>query len=234
MPEGDFTPLQDMRKGLSGPLRVLFVDDDPLVLNSLKRALFRDFQVDVAASGQEALNLFRAAAVHAVVIADQQMPGMTGIEFLSRLREVSPDTVRIMLTGQADLPTAIQAVNRGEVFRFLTKPVDIPALKSAVKDAIQLFIQKADERKLLAEAYGKAPASGQDDSVLRQLLEAKLTHREQEVLRLIGQGGSSKDIGPRLGISHRTVDVHRSHILEKLGLHNAQSLVHVAIKAGLV
>lgn len=215
---------------------VLLVDDDPLLLKSSRRALAERFEIKTAGTGQEALDLLKVLTPPSVVIVDQQMPGMQGIELLHRLRDLSPDTVRIMLTGQADLATAIQAVNLGQVFRFLTKPVELALLQQSVAEAVALYVQKREEAALIAAAMDQlAKVEPRAEALaLSQLLKTRLTPRELEILRLIGQGGVAKDIGPQLGISHRTVDVHRSHILQKLGLHNSSSLVRVAIKAGLV
>lgn len=215
---------------------VLFVDDDRILLKTVSRAFSGQVMVETAQSGQEALDLLRREPAPAVAVVDQQMPGMTGVELLRRLKTDFPDMVRIMLTGQADLPTAIDAVNEGQVFRFLTKPVALPDLQQVVAEALQVHQQRMEENRLMAQALAGQAQDGLDAEAqgLQQLVAARLTPRELDVLRLVGQGRVSKEIGPELGISHRTVDVHRSHIMEKLGLHNATSLVRVALKAGLV
>ena len=101
---------------------VLLVDDEANILNALARLfLDRDVRVLRAGTGEEALGIVRREPV-AVVVSDNLMPGMRGVELLSRVRDISPDTVRVLLTGYADLPTAIEAINRGEVFRFHVKP----------------------------------------------------------------------------------------------------------------
>lgn len=215
---------------------ILVVDDDPILLKSVSRALSDQATVETARSGQEALDLLRKEPAPAVAVVDQQMPGMTGIELLRRLKADFPGMVRIMLTGHADLPTAMDAVNEGQVFRFLTKPVALPDLQQVVAEALQVHQQRMEENRLMAQALAGQAQDGLDAEAqaLQQLVAARLTPRELDVLRLVGQGRVSKEIGPELGISHRTVDVHRSHIMEKLGLHNATSLVRVALKAGLV
>lgn len=221
---------------------ILVVDDDRLLLASLSRALIDKAPVKTAQSGQEALALLTQGPAPAVAVVDQQMPGMSGVDLLKTLKQISPDTVRIMLTGQADLPTAMDAVNQGQVFRFLTKPVALPNLQEVVQAALQVHQQRMDENLLMAQALAGRSQGGDgggagispEAEALQQLVAARLTPRELEVLRLIGHGLASKEIGPVLGISHRTVDVHRAHVLEKLGLHNATSLVRIAVKAGLI
>ncbi len=213
---------------------VLFVDDEPRLLDSLRRSLCDQFRIRTATSGAQALELIVELGAPAVLVADYQMPGMNGIDLLIHCRELVPDTVRIMLTGQGDLPMAIRAVNQGQVFRFLAKPVHGDVIRQAVDEALIQHIQLTDQRRQLSEALAAEEGAGPEPSALGQLLEARLTRREMDVLRLIGDGASSKEIAPRLGISHRTVDVHRSHILAKLNLHNSVSLVKIALMAGLI
>ena len=213
---------------------MLFVDDEPRLLDSLRRCLCDQFRIRTATSGAQALALMAELGAPAVLVADYQMPGMNGIDLLIRCRELAPETMRIMLTGQGDLPMAIRAVNQGQVFRFLAKPVHGDVIRQAVDEALVHYLQLSDQRHLRNEALAAEAGAGPEPLALGQLLEARLTRRELDVLRLIGDGASSKEIAPRLGISHRTVDVHRSHILAKLNLHNSVSLVKIALMAGLI
>lgn len=136
---------------------VLFVDDEENILRALNRAfLDSDFQVLSASSGSEALDRINGESV-AVVVSDNHMPGMTGVELLSTVKTRSPDTVRVLMTGQADLQTAIDAINRGEVFRFLVKPWDDEGLRHTVEDGVNRFrviqgLRASDERTLLSLA----------------------------------------------------------------------------------
>jgi putative nucleotidyltransferase with HDIG domain len=101
---------------------VLVVDDEAIILNALSRLfLDRDVRILRAGNGEEALGILRREPV-AVVVSDNLMPGMSGVELLSRVRDLSPDTVRVLLTEVADLSTAVEAVDRGEAFRFHVKP----------------------------------------------------------------------------------------------------------------
>ena len=136
---------------------VLFVDDEENILNSLKRLFQKsDIQVLTATSGGEALEILRRMDV-AVMVSDQLMPGMKGDELLVKARSISPDTVRIIMTGHGDLPTALQAINAGEVFRFLLKPWENQVLRSTIDEALArhtLFrsLRNAEESTLLALA----------------------------------------------------------------------------------
>lgn len=116
--------------------RILIVDDEPSVLSAIKRLLeFSGHQVMCSERAEDALQLMREKDF-AVVVSDNRMPGMTGIEFLSLAKTVSPNTERILMTGAADLETAMDAINRGEVFRFVTKPWDNEQLLYIVTEAL--------------------------------------------------------------------------------------------------
>jgi response regulator RpfG family c-di-GMP phosphodiesterase len=129
--------------------KILFVDDDPHLLASCERSFRRKFNVETAEGGVRALEKISANGPYGVVIADRQMPGMDGIQFLSRVRENAPDTVRIMLTGNADLESAIKVVNEGNIFRFLTKPCAPEILGKAIEDGLVQYRLVMAEKELL-------------------------------------------------------------------------------------
>lgn len=132
--------------------KVLFVDDEPPILDGLRRALHDRFLVSIAVGGEQGLAKLRTDGPFAVVVSDMQMPGVSGVEFLARASEMVPDTVRILLTGHADVNAAIDAVNRGSVFRFLTKPCEKPVLLEAIRKAVALYHATVDEKKKLKKA----------------------------------------------------------------------------------
>ncbi|MDT8318226.1 MAG: response regulator [bacterium] len=127
---------------------VLFVDDERSILNSLVR-LFRneDYEIFTATSGAEALKIIEKNEI-ALVISDHRMPEMSGVEFLSHVVETSPDTIRIMLTGYADLKASIDAINKGEVYRFITKPWNDEELRLTVRQSLEYRNIKLENRKL--------------------------------------------------------------------------------------
>src|SRR5581483_4464924 len=131
--------------------RVLCVDDDSNLLEGIARNLREHFEVSTAKSGDEGLSELRKNPQYAVVVSDLKMPGMDGVDFLARVRQISPDAVRILLTGQADLDAAIAAVNGGRVFRFLCKPCRPEALIMAVEAAVEQHRLITAERELLEE-----------------------------------------------------------------------------------
>ena len=116
--------------------KVLLVDDDDMVLAGLRRQLRNKFSIDTALSGEDALKQVRENGPYAVIVSDFMMPGMNGIEFLSRVKKTNPDTVRMILTGTADMPTAIRAVNEGSIFQFHPKPCPADTLCQAIQSAI--------------------------------------------------------------------------------------------------
>jgi serine phosphatase RsbU (regulator of sigma subunit) len=119
--------------------KVLLVDDDAMVLAGLKRQLRNQFSIDTALSGEEALKQVIENGPYAVIVSDFMMPGMNGIDFLSRVKKSNPDTVRMMLTGTADMPTAIRAVNEGSIFQFHPKPCPADTLCQAIQSAIDQY-----------------------------------------------------------------------------------------------
>jgi len=138
------------------PEAVLFVDDEDNILNSLER-LFIDgnFVFLRATSGAAALELIRQRPV-AMVVSDHCMPGMNGVELLSRVRAISPETVRVLMTAHADFETAVAAINQGEIFRFLSKPWNDAELKGVVIDGLFRYRLAGSMRS-------------RDDSTLRSL-----------------------------------------------------------------
>ena len=134
-----------------GRHKVLCVDDEPNVLEGLALHLRRRYDVTTAPNGASGLKLIEDGGNFTVVMSDMRMPGMDGAEFLSRVRQIAPDSVRMLLTGQAEMKSAILAINQGQIFRFLTKPcppVDLLAAFDAAVDQHRLI---TTERVLLEQ-----------------------------------------------------------------------------------
>jgi DNA-binding NtrC family response regulator len=136
--------------------RILLIDDEALVLTALKRALHEeDLEITTATSGEEGLEVMRNESFK-VVISDERMPGMSGSEFLTRVRELYPDTIRMMLTGHATLEAAMRAVNDGETYRFFAKPWNDQELIFALRSAMEKYDLAAENRRLLAVVQSQA------------------------------------------------------------------------------
>lgn len=120
-------------------LKILLVDDEPNVLEALQRQHGKQFQIHTASGGEQGLTMVRILGPFAIIISDCRMPSMDGIQFLGLVRKISPSSVRMMLTGNNDLETAMKAVNQGEIFRFLTKPCDTETFIQALEDGIKQY-----------------------------------------------------------------------------------------------
>ncbi|HSW38641.1 MAG TPA: HD domain-containing phosphohydrolase [Acidobacteriota bacterium] len=129
--------------------KILCVDDDENILAAYQRQMRKQFQIETALGGPAGLQMLASGQSYAVVISDLRMPEMNGIEFLEKVRETTPDTVRIMLTGNADLEAAAEAVNKGNIFRFLTKPCPPEVLARTMRDGIQQYRLVTAEKELL-------------------------------------------------------------------------------------
>lgn len=125
--------------------RILCVDDEPNVLEGLKRNLRRSFDVTTALGPQAGLHVLGNEGPFAAIVSDLSMPGMNGVAFFEETRKISPESARILLTGQADLNTAMAAVNQGAIFRFLLKPCAPDVLHQAIADGIEQY-NKAVQR----------------------------------------------------------------------------------------
>jgi CheY-like chemotaxis protein len=136
-------------------IRILCVDDEPRVLDGMRRTLGMDFEVITAEGGAQALALLIRRERFALTISDMRMPGMDGAAYLERAAQLAPEMVRILLTGQADMQAATRAINYGRIFRFLTKPCDADALRKAVDDALDQHRLMTAEKELLQKTlYG--------------------------------------------------------------------------------
>ncbi len=129
-------------------MKILCVDDDPNILEACQRNFRKRFSIDTALGGKPALALMESNGPYAVIVADMQMPGMNGVEFLTQAQRKAPDTVRIMLTGNADQKTAVDAVNKGHVYQFLNKPCPPEMFGMALGNGVRQYQLITAEREL--------------------------------------------------------------------------------------
>jgi response regulator RpfG family c-di-GMP phosphodiesterase len=129
--------------------RILIVDDDTDLLQALRRQLRKKFDLRTAEGGKDALVVLETDGPFAVVMCDMQMPEMNGIEVLDKFKELAPETVRMMLTGNADQQTAIDAINRGNIFRFFNKPCNSEELAEGIDAGLVQYRLQTAERELL-------------------------------------------------------------------------------------
>lgn len=133
---------------------ILFVDDESSVLQGIQRTLRGKFTIDTADSGAAGLEALQKRGPFAVVVSDMRMPGMDGVEFLSRVKDLAPDTIRVMLTGNSDLETAVRAVNQGAIFRFANKPCPPEMLIPLLEAARRQHQLVTAEKQLLEDTLG--------------------------------------------------------------------------------
>ena len=119
--------------------KILLVDDDSNILDGYRRSLGREFLLETALGGAQALELATEQGPYAVVVSDMRMPGMDGIQLLRKIKALSPDTTRVMLTGNTEMDTAINAINEGSIFRFLTKPCGREAMATTLTAALEQY-----------------------------------------------------------------------------------------------
>ena len=179
--------------------RILLVDDDPLLLAGLKRQLRRQFHIETASGAGEALQMVDGEAPYTVVVSDFRMPGINGIDLLARIKALQPDTVRMMLTGSADLATAVKAVNEGHIFQFHLKPCPAEDLARAIQEGV-VHYEEAAARTSRIRTMAKSMA--QASEVQRNLMPRD--HLAAEGLEIAGQsqwcdetGGDYYDFFPR-------------------------------------
>ncbi len=170
--------------------KILFVDDDPNILASFKRTLRKRYDLDTAVGPEEGLEAVGRYRSYALVISDLRMPVMDGIQFLSKVREISPETIRMILTGNADLQAAIDAVNQGNIFRFLTKPCPPETLQLAVDAGLQQYRLIRAEKELLEKTLRGAIRILTD---VLSLVNPEAYGRASRIRRY------ARDVGDRLG-----------------------------------
>ena len=172
--------------------KVLLVDDDQNLLQAAKRHLRKRFVVFTALGGMEGLKLIKQEGPFSVIVSDLRMPGMDGIQFLQRVREAAPDTVRMMLTGNADLQSAVTAVNDGQVFQFLTKPCHQETLAKAISLGIKQYRLVTAERELLEKTLRGSILILTD---MLSILNPEALGRSSRIKRLVNE--LAKHLSPR-------------------------------------
>ena len=193
---------------------VFVVDDDISVRESLELLIrFAGWQVELFASAQEFLAHPRPA-VPSCLVLDVNLPGLNGLDLQKRIAGERADMPIIFITGYGDVPRTVQAMKAGAV-EFLTKPFDDDVLLRAIGSAIERSRTALDHEQGLRS--------------LRQA-HASLTPREHEVMAMVVAGRLNKQIAADLGISVKTVETHRSRMMEALGCRNASELLRVAMR----
>ena len=212
-------------------IKILVVDDHAIVREGVRMILAKEGDLEVvgeAGDGQQALDLTERAQPD-VVIMDISMPGMGGIEATQTIRAKHPEVQVLALTMHEDESYVFQLLRAGAAGYVLKRAAAqdlVQAVRAAAKG--EAFLYPSVARKVV-EDYLRRVESGEE----RQRYDG-LTTREKEILTLIAQGLSNQQIAEKPFISIKTVQTHRAHILEKLGLHDRTELVRYAIRKGLI
>ena len=151
---------------------ILIVDDQKAILNSLDRLLKEECKVLLASSGAQALEILKKKKV-AVILADQRMPRMTGVEFLSNSLSIQPDTIRILITAYADIQASIAAINKGKIFYYISKPWEPEELLLIVRRAVEQFRLVKQNRQLTRQLIKMNKKLKQENIVLKRHIEDK-------------------------------------------------------------
>ncbi len=147
-------------------IKMLYVDDEAHNLTSFKATFRKDFKVHIAGSGAEGLEIVEKEELH-IILTDQRMPNMTGIEFLEKAQVINPEPIRILITGYTDINAVVDAINKGQVYRYLNKPWNEGDLKATMEKAYEVYSLRRQNRELLDKL---ARANNQLEFLLRQRL----------------------------------------------------------------
>lgn len=161
----------------NAPRVLLLVDDEPNIINALKRTFRREgYVILTAGSGAEGLQILAEHDVH-VILSDQRMPEMTGVEFLRNVKNLYPKTIRIALSGYTDLESITSAINEGAIYKFLTKPWDDEQLRDNVRKSFAYYEMESENLRLAADLQ----KVNEQLSQLNQNLEQKVIEKSREI-----------------------------------------------------
>jgi FixJ family two-component response regulator len=192
---------------------VFVVDDDPAMRDSLRWLIeSTGVRVETYRDAQSFLDACQPEMPGCLVL-DVRMPGMSGLDLQAELARRGIALPTIVITGHAEVPLAVRAVKAGAI-DFIEKPFSDQLLLDRVRQGLELDRQGRDGRRRRAEARRRA---------------GSLTQREREVLDLVVAGKPNREIAARLGLSPKTVEVHRAHVMEKMGAQSVAELVHLSI-----
>lgn len=147
-------------------VKILYIDDEVHNLQAFKANFRRDFKVFTAESGAEGLEIFKKEDLN-IILTDQRMPNMTGIEFLVEAQKINPEPMRILITGYSDINAVIDAINKGQVYRYLNKPWHYEDLKATIMSAFEVFMLRRENKELVRKLER---ANEQLEFLLRQKL----------------------------------------------------------------
>lgn len=199
---------------MSDPITIALIDDDPAVLDSTRLVLASEgIAAEPFASAVDYLKSLDAGKTHRCIVSDVRMPGMTGLDLQSELQRRGIAAPLILVTGHGEVSMAVAALKAG-ANDFLEKPFEVDVLVAAIRRAAEQAIETEREAKARDEIIARA---------------AQLSSRQHEVMLLVAEGYSNKQIAAKLGISSRTVETYRLWVMEKMGAGSLASLVRMVL-----
>jgi len=211
-------------------VRILLVDDHTIVRQSLRNFLENESDFELVGDAENGLAALQMIETHRpdIVLLDLQMEGLNGLEVLRRTRARFPRTRVVVLSMHQDSSYVVRSLNYG-ASAYVLKSADVKDLVHAMREVVAgRNYWSPPFSQVAIEAYMNKTASKAKTSY------DLLTNREKEVLQLVAEGNTNQQVGKRLFISTRTVETHRAHVMEKLGLQNQAELVRYAAKWGLI
>lgn len=188
----------------SAPRTLLLVDDEPNIISALRRALRTDgYSILTADSAEEGLRLLSEKTIH-VILSDQRMPRMNGTDFLRKVKELHPKTIRLVLSGYTDLESVTSAINEGAIYKFLTKPWDDKLLRDNIRDAFEHYEMERENLRLTHELEHANTALFR----LNQNLQHEVMLKTREIMHNINMLKISQEILEHLPVAILGIDEH--------------------------
>ncbi|MFZ0392171.1 MAG: sigma-54 dependent transcriptional regulator [Calditrichia bacterium] len=172
----------------NGRPRILVLDDEKPVLNAIFRTLRRDYEVVLSSDGQSALQVLKDQPV-SVILADQRMPGITGVEFFQQARTIQPNTVRILITGYTDIDATIEAVNKAKIYYYISKPWEPEELRLIVQRAVENHHLVRENQRLMEELKQANQRLQQENIILHREAE-----KQYEFDNIVGQSAAIQQV----------------------------------------
>lgn len=191
---------------MSALSNILLVDDEPLLLSSLSRVLRLHYNVFTAENGMQALDIVQRHNVK-VIVSDQRMPGMLGHELLGKVKEISPNTVRLLLTGYSDLDAVLNSVNAGQIFRYINKPCSVEKLREMIELGVQIHDRIVAMQNEAKSALSKSPSEAKPSDAPATLLF--VGYSPMDVQKLTAKFGSRYVIEQARDIDEAFAALHR-------------------------
>lgn len=210
--------------------KILVVDDDESYLASIRRILRGHVTIVTTTDPVQALKIIEYQGPFAVVISDFRMPFMNGIELFSKIIMTDNKIQRIMLTGCAELQMAIDAINRGKITAFLTKPTPAGTIRLVVLDAIRTYNELLIGEKVTSELQNSLLSTKEHSTGIY----LPLTVKETEILSWLAKGCSNEEIAIQLNITIGTVKSHVNNLFGKMGVNSRSKVVVKGMELGLI